>query len=105
MGGKDEEATIDDGARVTQKAYRAQRSPEKKEATRVANMARRRKGRQKSAGLLVISAVGGHASRETVSAELSTRTTNEKWVIRREKAASVMVGWGGNKCGLYKTPG
>ena len=51
-----------ENARVTQKAHRAQRSPEKKEATRVANMARMRKGRQKSAGLLVIPAVGGHAS-------------------------------------------
>ena len=50
-----------------------------------------RKRRQKSAGLLVIPAIWGHASGETVIAELSTRKTNEKLVIRREKAASVLV--------------
>ena len=67
-----------ENARVTQKAYRAKRSPEKKEATRVANMARMRKERQKSAGLLVIPAIGGHASGETVSAELSMRKKKRK---------------------------
>ena len=40
---------------------------------------------------MVIPAVGGHASGETVSAELSMRKTNKKLVIRREKAASVLV--------------
>ena len=56
----DDERNIQrENARVTQKAYRAQRSPEKKEATRVANMERMRKGRQQRAGLLVIPAVGG----------------------------------------------
>ena len=46
-----------------------------KKATRVANMERMRKGRQKSAGLLVIPAIGGHARGETVSAELPTIST------------------------------
>ena len=50
----------------------------KKESTRVANIARMRKGRQKRAGLLVIPAVGEHASGEMVSAELSTRKNKRK---------------------------
>ena len=83
----DDERNIQrENARVTQKAYRAQRSTEKKEATRVANMERMRKGKQKSAGLLVIPAIGGHASGETVSAELPTGKTKEIFLIRREKA-------------------
>ena len=50
-------------------------------------MARMGKGRQKSAGLLVIPAIWGHASGETVIAELPTRKqTNKKLVICREKA-------------------
>ena len=62
---EDERNIQRENARVTQKAYRAQRSREKKEATRVANMARMRKGTQKRASLLVIPVVGGHARGET----------------------------------------
>ena len=51
-------------------------NPEEKEATRVANMERMRKGRQKSAGLLVIPAILGHVSGETVNAELPTISTS-----------------------------
>ena len=40
---------------------------------------------------MVIPAVREHARGETVSAELSMRKTNEKLVIRREEAASVLV--------------
>ena len=48
----------------------------KKKQHVLANMERTRKGRQKSAGLLVILALGGHASGETVIAKLPTISTS-----------------------------
>ena len=73
---EDERNIQRENGRITQRAYRARRSPEKKEATRVANMERIRKGRQKSDGPLLIPAIGGHASGETVSAELLLISTS-----------------------------
>ena len=73
---EDERNILRENGRVTQRAWRARRNPEEKEATSVGNMERMRKGRQKSAGLLVIPAILGHASGETVNAELPTISTS-----------------------------
>ena len=76
-------------ARVAQRTYQSQQSPDKKEAERVANKESMMKRQQKSAGLLMIPAVGGHGSGETVTAEFATIVTSGG-VASREKTC---VGW------------